>query len=601
MGGLTLPVGDRPSELPAAPAYLLVFDQRSTRVFELPRVGEVLIGRGDGASVPVQDAAASRLHAKVVLRGDEARISDLDSQNGTFVNGEPVVGSRVLVSGDTITIAGVSLVFHAGARRPAAHAVADFGRFRERADEEAERSKRFGRPLALIELRNEAGLDREAVLAALGAELRPFDALGGRGARSVVLLLAETGAVEAAARAQRILELLAPLGPVKAGVAVAPDDGTDVDTLLASARSAAAVGAEGGVALASHAFQTRQLGERRLILAEPAMLRIFALVDQVATTDLPLVIQGETGTGKDLVAAALHQASARRKGPFVTINCAAIPENLVESELFGYERGAFSGAVGAKQGLLASADGGTVFLDEIGELRPDVQAKLLRVLETKRLTRLGSVREQTVDFRIVAATHRSLAEEQRAGRFREDLFFRLAGATVWLPPLRDRTRELPLLAQAFLKEACARGARRELALSSGAKRALAAYSWPGNVRQLRSFIEFAAAVVQGPSIEAHHFEDWQDMGRPDSAPRTAPLPTDAPASPPVEAVASPPAFRPIDDEVRELERSRMAAALTATHGSRSRAAELIKMPRRTFATKMKLYGLGDIKRDDGSP
>jgi len=202
-----------------------------------------------------------------------------------------------------------------------------------------------------------------------------------------------------------------------------------------------------------HSVRTIEVGDRSVVIADPAMARMYQLLERLAVSELPVLVCGETGTGKEVAAGALHQFSHRSERPLVSLNCAAIQENLVESELFGYERGAFSGAIAAKPGLLEVASGGTVFLDEIGDLPAAVQAKLLRVIETKRVLRLGDVRERTIDIRVIAATNRDLVKDVVAGRFRRDLYFRLSGATLWLPPLRDRPRELPILAEMFLHDA----------------------------------------------------------------------------------------------------------------------------------------------------
>ena len=304
-------------------------------------------------------------------------------------------------------------------------------------------------------------------------------------------------------------------------MSTSPSDGVDVDTLLSCARAAAATAEPGGIAYARNTVHRIALGDAEVVLADPAMVGIYDLIRRLARSTLPILIQGETGVGKELAAAAVHTFSTRAAGPFVSINCAAIPEHLAESELFGHERGAFTGAVTAKQGQLEVGNGGTVFLDEIGELPLAVQAKLLRVLETGELTRVGDVKPRVIDIRIVAATNRDLAAEVEGDRFRRDLFFRLGAAQVVVPPLRDRPRDLAMLAHRLFGEACA-----------------------------------------------------------------------PPAEPVVgDAARDARAFRPIDDEVRELERRRMIEALAATGGVQNKAAELIEMPLRTFVTKLKRYAI----------
>jgi two-component system, NtrC family, response regulator AtoC len=229
------------------------------------------------------------------------------------------------------------------------------------------------------------------------------------------------------------------------------------------------------------------------------LARLLEPIRRVALGDLTVLVVGETGVGKDFVAELVHRASPRARGPFVRVHCAALPLALFESELFGHERGAFTGATSQKPGLVEAAHGGTVFLDEVGEIPLTMQVKLLRVLEDRRVTRVGATSPRVVDVRFVAATNRDLARAVDEGRFREDLYYRLCGYTVAIPPLRERGDEIVPLAELFL--ARAQGART-LALADGARQALAAYPFPGNVRELRLTIERAAAFAAGPLIEA---------------------------------------------------------------------------------------------------
>jgi two-component system response regulator AtoC len=320
------------------------------------------------------------------------------------------------------------------------------------------------------------------------------------------------------------------------------------------------------------------LGDREVIVADPAMVRIYELLTRVGRADLTVLLCGETGVGKENAAYAVHHHSPRRAGPFISINCAAIQETLAESELFGHEKGAFSGAAGAKPGLLEAAAGGTVFLDEVGELPLGVQAKLLRAVEARRVTRVGSLRERELDVRIVAATNRDLGAEVRAGRFRRDLLYRLNVATIVLPPLRERPREIAILARVFLDDACRRAARPLLAIAPDAMHALEAHAWPGNVRELRNTMDLIAATVEAGVVQRADLALAATLGA-----SGEPAPEDArPTS----------GFRPIRDEIDQLEARRIAEALTATGGVHKRAAELIGMPLRTFTTKLRLYGLG---------
>ncbi len=234
-----------------------------------------------------------------------------------------------------------------------------------------------------------------------------------------------------------------------------------------------------------------------LVGEAPALKRLLGDLDRIAASPLPVLIQGESGTGKELFARAVHRRSPRASAPFVAVNCAAIPENLLESELFGHEKGAFTGAVARRPGLFEAADRGVLFLDEIGEVALAVQAKLLRAIETREIMRVGSTRPLLVDIRVVTATNKDLRREAGEGRFREDLYYRLNGVTLNLPPLRERREDIPLLATYFLDKTG--GGKR---LSRAAAERLAAHPWPGNVRELSMVVQRAAVLSRGQVIEA---------------------------------------------------------------------------------------------------
>jgi two-component system response regulator HydG len=243
------------------------------------------------------------------------------------------------------------------------------------------------------------------------------------------------------------------------------------------------------------------LRQGNIIGVSPAFRRMMTLVDQVADSSATVLIQGESGTGKELVARAIHERSSRRDGPFVAVNCAALPETLLESELFGYEKGAFTGAAGSKKGRFELADGGTLFLDEVADLSPVTQPKILRVLQEGEFERVGGTKTMRVDVRIVTATNQDLAALVREKRFREDLFYRLNVITVMCPPLRERREDIPVLAQHFLRIYAAKNNRRLEGLSDEALSCLEAYAWPGNVRELENVIERAVVLARGSRIE----------------------------------------------------------------------------------------------------
>jgi DNA-binding NtrC family response regulator len=315
----------------------------------------------------------------------------------------------------------------------------------------------------------------------------------------------------------------------------------------------------------------RQLQERgtfgKMIGSSVEMRKIYQLVEQAAPTSASVLISGESGTGKELVAQTIHQLSQRASQPFVPLNCAAIPDTLLESELFGHEKGAFTGAFARRQGAFELANRGTLFLDEIAEMTPATQAKLLRVLQERSFRTLGGQREQSVDIRVVAATNIDPPEAVRQGKLREDLFYRLNVFAIQLPPLRDRKEDIPLLAQAFVKEFSARNGRTVAGVSDRAMQVLEQYHWPGNVRELRNVIERATIVARGDMIE------------PDDLPAMA-----AATAPPPQAGAGTALAAGIT--VDEAERRLIELTLAHTGGNKTRAAEMLGISLKTLHNKI---------------
>jgi two-component system, NtrC family, response regulator AtoC len=342
------------------------------------------------------------------------------------------------------------------------------------------------------------------------------------------------------------------------------------------------------VAPASPPNVLRKVGAGAAIILDPTMQRLYGLLDVIAPSPLNVIVLGETGTGKEVLAEAVHTGSDRVRSPFLRINCAGLTGSLLESELFGHERGAFTGAVAAKPGLFESASGGTVFLDEIGELPLDTQAKLLRVTERGEVTRLGSVQPRRVDVRYVAATNRDLQQLIAESRFRSDLFFRLNGFTVTLPPLRKRPTEVVPLARFFL-DRVAQG--RPYVLDRQAETSLEAYGWPGNVRELKNVVE-RAIVLAGPArhIEPHHLqlpESLREEERMVGMPVELEGPNGAGSSigaPPVGAID-------LRAQRDSWERQQIVAALERTSGNQKAAAVLLGISRRTLLNKMAAYAI----------
>lgn len=331
--------------------------------------------------------------------------------------------------------------------------------------------------------------------------------------------------------------------------------------------------------------QVRQLREcapqavlHEALIISASMRRLYDVVARAACAPLPVLVVGETGAGKELIARAVHEHSSRHAAPFKTLNCATIPANLIESVLFGHERGSFTGADRQTLGVFEQAQGGTIFLDEVGELSPQAQAALLRVLELRRVVRVGGTREIELDVRVVAATHRDLAAMVRAGTFREDLMFRLDALSLSVPPLRERREEILPLAELFLARSRARWSPPARRFSTEAQEALVSYTWPGNVRQLKNAVERAAVVCAAEVI------DVQDLPR-QLWPGCGASTGHSESEPRVEG------SRSLPERVRAFEIALIREALTTARGNQAHAARLLGVPRRTLAHKVHAYDL----------
>jgi DNA-binding NtrC family response regulator len=323
------------------------------------------------------------------------------------------------------------------------------------------------------------------------------------------------------------------------------------------------------------------------IVGNSAKLReVLDRVRLVAQSKATILVEGESGTGKELIAQAIHQASPRSRAPFIAVHCAALSENLLESEIFGHERGAFTGAIERRVGRFEAADGGTLFLDEIGEISASTQVKLLRFLETKTIERVGGSKPLELDVRLVAATNRNLEQMVREGKFREDLYFRLNVVRLQMPPLRERPDDIPLLLTHFVRQFASENQVQPLNIEPGALRTLQTYGWPGNIRELRNFAENAVVLHRGGKLSEYDLEARYrslSANSPLYVPSASGGPAPAAHSAVVQAPSSP---APLSLSVEENEKRLLREALLKARGNRTRAAELMGISRRTLHRKL---------------
>jgi DNA-binding NtrC family response regulator len=568
----TLVEGSRSQAGGALGYHLAIMGEAVFETVALPARGEVIVGRGSEADVRLEEPRASRRHARLVL-GDDIRVEDLDSANGTRVRGRRLeVGKPVVVAaGEAISIGALVLMVQVNRASSPRRGVLPHGELEGRIDWECARGEATGVGFSVARV---VADERAAVSASpggLGAvandgALRAVDVVGRCGPGELALLLPALVGPAALKVARAFAATLeAGRGEPRVGLATYPQDGRTAAALLARAGERADTSAPDAWA--------------PVACVEESMRRLYALAARAAAGAIGVVILGETGAGKDVLARFIHDASPRAARPFVSVNCAALSESLLESELFGHERGAFTGAGAAKDGLLETAPGGTVFLDEVGELPAATQAKLLRAVETREVLRVGGVRARKIDVRFLAATNRDLEADVARGAFRRDLYFRLNGMTLAIPPLRERPRDLPLLARAFVKAlAASAGRRRAPALSEGALAALAAHAWPGNVRELRNVLERALLLCDGDAVTEAHLPTESFVA---AAPPSA--------EPAAERADAPPASG-------DTERARILAALSACGGNQSRAAKKLGISRKVLIARLDAYGVARPRR-----
>ena len=367
-----------------------------------------------------------------------------------------------------------------------------------------------------------------------------------------------------------------------------PFDRDEVRTIIAKALRTRALAAEEATRIAPGAAEGIRYG---IIGRSLSIQDLYAVLDRVADTPSSVLITGESGTGKELVARALHESSSRRERPFIKVNCAAIPKDLMESELFGYERGAFTGAVGSKPGRFELAHGGTLFLDEIGTIPVEMQVKLLRALQESEFERVGGIKTLRVDVRVVAATNSDLKKEITAGTFREDLYYRLNVVPIRLPPLRERAEDVPLLVTHFLSKLNERLGKQISSVSSEAEGLLRAYPWHGNIRELENVMERAVLFCDTTEVAAGDLP--MEVRNTEPGP-TLPVPTATLAAP---LSGSDGLKEQVKAAMSRLERELIVKALRQTGGNVTHAARLLKISRKGLQLKMKELGLRDERSE----
>jgi DNA-binding NtrC family response regulator len=572
---------------------LTIYHHDGVRVVPLAEGRRVVIGRSEPAEVTIRDGSLSRQHAAVELIDGRVWIEDLESTNGTWVGGVRVERIQVAPGSELMLGAVAASVDLLGASDRGRQGLLGHDRFLSEVTAEVARAREYSRAVSLVMMRGprQAGASLGRWLPAAQGHLRRFDRAALYSADTVELLLPELNVEQARALATA---LRGDEGRLVIGLGVFPDHAASAEELLEVTRGALQrAGADGAIATpAAHSAGARALapdGTAGPVVCAPAMERVFRMAHRVASSAIPVLIVGETGTGKEVVARAIHESGKRGDRPMICVNCGALPPQLVEGTLFGHERGAFTGASQQALGVFEAADGGTVFLDEIGELPAGAQAALLRVLETKRFTRVGSTKEVEVDVRVVAATHRDLEQMSAAGAFRSDLLYRLNAMVIEIPPLRERRAEIEPLALRFIAFANEANGCAVASIAGEAMELLSAYSWPGNVRELRNAIERAVVIAEGATLTVDDLPTpLTQLAHQRRAAGLAPQPPAAPG-----AAESWPDEIDLRAELERTEARIIRAYLDRAGGDRKEAARRLGIPYRTLSHKMMVMGLGN--------
>ena len=571
-----------------SPVSLVLYHEDGARLISLSRAEPVVIGRSPTANISVADRSLTRKHARVTWIGEDVWLEDLGSTNGTRVNGRKITKSTRISVGDEVRLGSVGLLLH----QPHASSwklrgVESYDVFAASLLEEVARAKIVDGKVAVLLIRQPRGhkVARPSQWCPwVQQSLDPPNRIGMYGRNGVLVSMPETGVTQAMAVAERLVagEEGAQKCPVICGVAVFPDHAASADELLEAVRDAAR-GASPRDPI--HVANTTAKALAAPVVASQALREVYELSDRVVNSTVPVLILGETGTGKNILAQEIHRAGSRRSAPLRCINCAAIPQTLLESTLFGHERGAFTGADRQKKGLFEEADGGTVVLDECGELSAEGQAALLRALETQRVMRVGSAKEISIDTRVLATTNRDLRSMAESGAFRWDLFYRLNMFTIVVPPLRDRQEEIIPLATHFLKQAARTNRCPARKLSPLAQELLEQYPWPGNVRELRNVIERAVLITESTEIAP---DDLSEPVRRGAVIWSQDAEGAAESLPTIQG--------DLKNEVDKFEARLIVRALTQNQGNQTKAAKVLGLPLRTLIYKMKKHNISSGRK-----
>ncbi|CAN5527199.1 hypothetical protein BH11MYX1_BH11MYX1_21180 [soil metagenome] len=574
---------------------LVVIGNGAFATHPLPAGASLTIGRSNRCEISIDDESMSRRHALLKL-GETVTIEDLGSVNGTRVRGKAVeLGRPVAIAvGELVGLGTISVILQQLSRpgRPRRLWAHDY--FEARLEEECARQARSGVAFALLHVHPDQRVPTSFIEETLGDVLRDTDIFGRYGPHEYEVILPDSPPAKAEEAVRRIEAKLLERGlKCRIVFACCPRDGGSPYQLAAKVQ-------------APPVKDKATMGVSDIVVSDVQMKSLHQMVEQIADSKIGVLLLGETGVGKEVFARAVHQASRRAAGPFVELNCAALTETLLESELFGHEKGAFTHATSAKAGLIESADGGTLLLDEIGDMPLTTQVKLLRVIEGSQLRRVGALKARAIDVRFVAATNSNLEAQMESGAFRRDLFFRLNGVTIVIPPLRERLAELEMMAKAFIRGSWSRNSGPAPALAPDAVELMRIYSWPGNGSELKTMVERAVLRCgQGPIRVEHLPADKMRsmlMTARSSAPsgrlasRTGETRLPSPAdsrdgdgrsadTPPSGRVASVRSFRRGSDE----ERKQIMDALDQAGGNQTLTARILGISRRTLVNRLNDY------------